>query len=324
LKIIDFGLSCKCADGQKLKTKAGTAYYIAPQVLAGSYGKEADIWSCGVIMFVLLAGYPPFYADSDKEVLELVKAGNFTFRRSDWKNISEDAKDLVQCLIKMDPDERYTAPQALQHTWVKDKAPKASDIPLPTGLLDNLKHFRAHNLLKKAALHVIANQMDDAQIMHLREIFQALDSNGDGVLTCQEMKEGLENAGLKEIPANLQEIMEQVDSDGSGEIDYTEFLAATLDKHHYMQEDVCWAAFRIFDLDGNGKISQEELQQVLHNGDVEQALGAEAIVELMKECDENGDGEIDFPEFMAMMRGDHKGKDKICDDDIIKEGAVGA
>jgi len=84
-----------------------------------------------------------------------------------------------------------------------------------------------------------------------------------------------------------------------------------------MQEDVCWAAFRIFDLDGNGKISQEELQQVLHNGNVEQALGAEAIVELMKECDENGDGEIDFQEFMAMMRGEHKQKDKICDDQIV-------
>merc|ERR1711972_191883 len=116
------------------------------------------------------------------------------------------------------------------HEWIKNKAPKAKGVSLQSSMVDNLKSFRSQNKLKKAALHIIANQLNEDQIKALRETFMALDDNGDGLLTSAEMKEGLARAGLKEIPADLQQIMEDVDSDGSGVIDYTEFLAATLDK----------------------------------------------------------------------------------------------
>merc|ERR1719248_194813 len=187
----------------------------------------------------------------------------------------------------MNPKDRFTAEQSLNHIWVKNKAPKATTIPLQASLVDNLKGFRSTNKLKKAALHVIAGQLDESQIKNLRSVFLQLDDNGDGLLSVQEMRDGLTKAGLKEIPPDLQQIMEEVDSDGSGVIDYTEFLAATLDKKHYMQEDVCWAAFRVFDRDGNGKISQKELEAVLASGNVEEAMGASAVKELMKEVDTN-------------------------------------
>merc|ERR1712039_1141879 len=101
---------------------------------------------------------------------------------------------------------------------------------------------------------------------------------------------------------DLQQIMEEVDSDGSGVIDYTEFLAATLDKQMYIQEDVCWAAFRVFDRNGDGKISKEEIAQVLGDGDVKNLGNRDQLAELMRDVDKNGDGQIDFEEFMAMMR----------------------
>lgn len=113
LKIIDFGLSCKYTDGQVLQTKAGTPYYVAPQVLHGKYDQAADLWSCGVIMFVLLCGYPPFFGDSDAEVLAKVKTGSYSFNPADWKNVSEDAKNLIRQLLKMNPKERYSAEAAL-------------------------------------------------------------------------------------------------------------------------------------------------------------------------------------------------------------------
>lgn len=304
LKVIDFGLACKFADGQVLTTKAGTPYYVAPQVLAGKYDKSADLWSLGVIMYVVLCGYPPFYGETDADVLAKVRLGNFSFNAADWKSVSEDAKNLIRLLLKMNPQDRCTAEQALGHVWVKEKAPKSKNVDLKQStLVDNLKGFRSQNRLKKAALHVIASQLGESQIKNLRDTFMALDENGDGLLTVNEMKEGLQKCGLKEIPPDLQQIMEDVDSDGSGVIDYTEFLAATLDKRVYMAEDVCWQAFRIFDRDGSGKISKEELKAVINDDDVKSAA-AKDMAEIMKEIDKNGDGEVDFQEFMQMMRGE--------------------
>merc|ERR1712032_1004015 len=239
------------------------------------------------------------------DVLSKVRLGNFSFNAADWKNVSEDAKNLIRMLLKMNPRDRYTAEQALNHEWIKNKAPKAENVSLQSNFVDNLRSFRSQNKLKKAALHIIANQLDDASIKALRDTFMQLDSNGDGLLTPAELKEGLQKAGLKEIPPDLQQIMEDVDSDGSGVIDYTEFLAATLDKKLYLQEDIVWSCFRTFDTNGDGKISKDEIKAVLGDSDVEDAVGQgkHDLAKLMESIDTNGDGEIDFDEFMKMMRG---------------------
>merc|ERR1719487_2934317 len=302
LKVIDFGLACKFDSGQIMTTKAGTPYYVAPQVLAGKYDQSSDLWSLGVIMYVLLCGYPPFYGDTDADVLAKVRLGNFSFNAADWRSVSEDAKSLIRHLLKMNPRDRYSAEQALNHVWVRNKAPKAQNVSLQNSLVENLRGFRSQNKLKKAALHVIASQLGESQIKALRDTFMTLDNNGDGLLTVAELKEGLNKAGLKEIPPDLEQIMKDVDSDGSGVIDYTEFLAATLDKKVYMAEDVCWQPFRIFDRNGDGKISKDEIAHVLNDDGVQNAANRD-MADLMAEIDKNGDGEIDFQEFMQMMRG---------------------
>lgn len=302
LKLIDFGLAREFQPEQVLTTKAGTPYYVAPQVLAGKYDHMADMWSLGVIMYVMLCGYPPFYGESDQEVLDEVRQGKVKFQAADWKNVSEDAKALIKNLLQMNPKERYTAEQALNDVWIKEKAPKAKDVNLQDGFVDKLRGFLSQNKLKKAALQVIASSLDDKQIQALRETFQALDENGDGLLTAAELKAGLEKGGLKDnIPGDLQEIMKSIDADGSGVIDYTEFLAATLDRKHFIEEDACWQAFRVFDRDGNGTISQKELAEVLASDDVAGKFHKD-LADLMKMADTNGDGEIDFQEFMQMMR----------------------
>ncbi|CAK9065480.1 Calcium-dependent protein kinase 2 (PfCDPK2), partial [Durusdinium trenchii] len=232
-----------------------------------------------------------------------VRLGNFNFNPADWKNVSDDAKSLIRWMLKMNPRDRYSAAQALNHEWIKNKAPKAQAAPLRSNFVDNLRGFQSQNKLKKAALHIIAGQLNEDEIKKLREAFTSLDKNGDGLLTHSELKDGLGKAGLKEIPPDLAAIMDGVDADGSGVIDYTEFLAATLDRQQYMKEDVCWAAFRVFDRNGDGHISTQELKQVLQSSEVEDALGLKAIADLMVEVDSNGDGMIDFEEFMAMMRG---------------------
>lgn len=120
LKIIDFGLS-KIMDGgrlQRMKTRAGTPYYISPEVLAGNYDVSCDMWSAGCMLYILLCGYPPFYGDNNQEILQMVSQGNFDFDGEEWDDISEDAKDLIRKLITR-PERRMTAGEALQHRWMK-------------------------------------------------------------------------------------------------------------------------------------------------------------------------------------------------------------
>lgn len=301
LKIIDFGVSCSFEPGQLLTTATGTPYYVSPQVLAGKYDHMSDLWSIGVIMYVMLCGYPPFFGETDAQVLAKVRAGSFSFPADDWKDVSEDAKNLIYNLLKMDPRDRYTAEQTLNHEWIKNKAPKAKQGEFANTFVDRLRGFRSYNKLKKAALAIIARQLNENQTKQLSDTFMSLDTNSDGFLSMLELKQGLETVGIKDIPSDFQEILKGMDLDGSGAIDYTEFLAAALDKRNHLKEDMCWAAFCVFDKDGNGTISQSELKAVLASGQVDKVAGS--MQELIAEVDQNGDGEIDFEEFMAMMKG---------------------
>jgi calcium-dependent protein kinase len=301
LKLIDFGLSCPFKPEQVLTTKAGTPYYVAPEVLKGSYNHECDVWALGVIMYVLLVGYPPFHGDSDADVLKAVKRGKYQVDQKEWMGVSLCAKDLIATLLVVEPKKRATAKQALEDTWVKEKAPKASKVALQNNFVENLNGFRSKNKLEKAALQIIASQFNEDQIKSLRESFIALDADNDGSLTVAEMKKGIQDAGLTETP-ELKQIVEGIDSNGSGCIDYTEFLAATLDKRVQIKVDVLWSAFRVFDKNGDGVISQEELKVVLGDDSVEEVVGKEKIAEILKDVDKNGDGKINFDEFNAMMK----------------------
>jgi calcium-dependent protein kinase len=322
LKIIDFGLSAKFEPGVPLTSKAGTPYYVAPEVLAGSYDEKNDIWSCGVMMFVLLAGYPPFYGDTDKEVVKAVKSGEFQFDETDWYGTSEESKDLIKNMLVMDTNTRYSAAQTLMHPWMKNHVPKderALEYLSSGGLVESLRRFRNFNQLKKGVLQVIAGQMDDETLHELRHIFFLLDDNGDGQLTPEEVRNGLADAGLRQIPGDLECVLREVDADGSGVIDYTEFIAAALKEEQYTQKDAVWAAFRVFDRDGDSKISKKDLDQVLAEGE---DMGIMAMAEILKDVDQDGDGEIDFDEFMDMLkagpnesegRGDEKGTEGLME-----------
>jgi calcium-dependent protein kinase len=237
-------------------------------------------------------------------VLAKVRRANFNFRFIDWKGVTEDAKDLIRQLLQSNPLSRFTAEQALQHSWMNVTAPKVDVVAasLHHGFVERLRDFQAASRFKKVALHVIAERISEKQIKSMREAFIALDLNDDGLLTIAEIQAGLIDSGCAEIPADLQELISEADYNKSGVIDYTEFLAATLSKKLYMQEDVCWKAFSVFDQNGDGMISKEELKQVLNDRTIEEELGMECIDVLMKEVDANGDGAIDFEEFMSMMQ----------------------
>ena len=295
IKLIDFGLSARFVAGETvLHTKSGTPYYVAPEILSGSYTEKCDMWSVGVLAYVLLCGYPPFNAASDREILQKVKKGWFSFPDQDWAGVSALGKDFVSRLLAFDPKNRLSASAALNHDWIHTVPRDQPDRSTGNGelLLERLATFCRVPKLKKIALTAIAHQLADSEIADLKKNFVDLDTNSDGTLTIAEIKAGLDAAGVA-LPPDFETLVKGMDSDGSGCVDYVEFLAATLDRKTYMQRDVCWRAFRMFDRDGDGKISVAEFEEILKD---------DTIRGMISEFDLNNDGEIDFEEFMLMIQ----------------------
>ncbi|RIA04509.1 hypothetical protein BRARA_K01255 [Brassica rapa] len=155
LKATDFGVSVFIEEGKVYKDIVGSAYYVAPEVLKRNYGKEIDIWSAGVILYILLCGTPPFWAETDKGIFEEILRGEIDFEFKPWPSISESAKDLVMNMLKSDPKSRYTASQVLEHPWIREGG-EASDKPIDSAILSRMKQLQAMNKLKKLALKFIA------------------------------------------------------------------------------------------------------------------------------------------------------------------------
>ena len=141
IKVIDFGTALMFNSDQQFQDTIGTPYYIAPEVLNKSYSKECDLWSTGVILYILLSGLPPFNGRNDTEIISSIKKGVFNFKNKVWNDISSLAKDLVENLIKYDPKERLTAQQALQHPWIKEYACEEFDKNSTHSALKNLINF---------------------------------------------------------------------------------------------------------------------------------------------------------------------------------------
>lgn len=306
LKLIDFGLSKRFTSGEFASTKAGTPYYVAPEVLEGRYAQQSDVWSIGVIMYILLSGSPPFSGKDTLAVLDSVKRAKPVFDKKEWKGISQEAKDLLKGLILRDPTLRTTAADALRNPWLQTSSEgQEEESALTGGVVKNLKCFASMNKLKKASLNIIATQLTDTAIKELKELFISMDENNDGTLSVSELKEGLARAGVA-IPQDLAEMMDNIDTDGSGVLDYSEFMAAALDKRKYIQEDMCWRAFKTFDVDGGGTIEKGELLKLLGFDKLADELQIEVteaeVDAIMQEVDLNGDGKIDFDEFLVMMR----------------------
>eukprot|EP00747_Dinoflagellata_sp_TGD_P163540 gnl/TRDRNA2_/TRDRNA2_182311_c0_seq1.p1 gnl/TRDRNA2_/TRDRNA2_182311_c0~~gnl/TRDRNA2_/TRDRNA2_182311_c0_seq1.p1 ORF type:complete len:575 (-),score=147.40 gnl/TRDRNA2_/TRDRNA2_182311_c0_seq1:178-1902(-) len=303
VKIIDFGLTRRFGpdDIWACDKSFERLFYASPQALQGFYEPTADMWSAGIITYQLLAGYPPFCGETDRETRQLIKQGGLSFPREDWAQLSQDSKDIVGYLLSQDKQARYTAEQAQEHTWIKNTAPRAENMPLRTSQ-QNIQKFRGRNKLKKVAMHTIARRLNNRDVETLREEFAVLDKNNDGTVTFHEFKAGIDRLAEKESAKDLRSLLEEMDVDGSRCIEYTEYLAAALDQKYRQEEKTCWQAFQVFDKDGSGKISKKELEQVLQNSQVEAEIGASSIARVLKEADKNKDDSISFDEFIKMMR----------------------
>ncbi|KAJ3670453.1 hypothetical protein LUZ60_010777 [Juncus effusus] len=299
IKATDFGLSVFIEEGKVYRDIVGSAYYVAPEVLRRNYGKEIDVWSAGVILYILLSGVPPFWAETEKGIFDAILQGDIDFESSPWPSISSSAKDLVRKMLTQDPKKRITSAQVLQHPWLREG--EASDKPIDSAVLSRMKQFRAMNKLKKMALKVIAETMnEEEEIKGLKQMFNNIDTDGSGSITYEELKAGLAKLGSKLTENEVQQLMEAADVDGNGSIDYVEFITATMHRHKLERDEHLYKAFMYFDKDNSGYITRDELRAAL----IQHEMGdPSAIEDIISEVDTDNDGRINYDEFVAMMRG---------------------
>lgn len=159
IKLIDFGTSTLFDPKKKANGKFGTPYYIAPEILSKShYTEKCDLWSAGVIMYIILCGYPPFNGNNDNAVLEKVMKGVFEFPIEDWNIVSPEAKDLIEKMLTKDEFRRISAEAALQHPWFRRFLnTRRSSRRVTLEALNNLKNFQADRKLQYAVLHFITS-----------------------------------------------------------------------------------------------------------------------------------------------------------------------
>ena len=294
IKVIDFGLS-QSAD--KLKTKVGTAYYVSPEILKGNYTQLCDIWSAGVILYILLTGDPPFNGASDQIIYNKIMKFDFSFPENKWKHISKEAKDLLQNHMLVPENKRATAKKVLEHTWFKN----APDVPLTSlGFTTNffIDYIQGSNM-KKMSLMYIASRLDENEINNLKKVFSAFDKSKDGQISYEELRQGLIQLKSNRITEqDIYFLFQALDVDRNGKIDYTEFIAATLQRANYLRNDRLLEAFLNFDKDKSGKISKEELLEALKANKTQE----KEIEKYIKAVDKNKDGKIDYNEFLDLMQ----------------------
>ncbi|KAJ8907282.1 hypothetical protein NDN08_007397 [Rhodosorus marinus] len=296
LKATDFGLSTFFNLPGVLSEPCGTPMYIAPEVIRGKYTHKADIWSAGVVLYILLSGKVPFYGKTDEDVLRATLRGKYNLDRDPWPYISDDAKECVKLMLTMDPELRPDAETMLAHPWMKVDG-IASDEPLVQSIMDNLKNFSEMNKFKRRALQVMATNMKEEDIQKMKQAFDEVDTDGSGTITIEEMKAALHRLGNNVADEEVQKMWETFDLDGNGTIDYVEFLTATTDLKKLNNVDNFRYAFKKFDKDGDGSITAEEVLIALRDIGVD---GAQAR-EIVASADKNKDGVIDYDEFVIMM-----------------------
>lgn len=318
VKVGDFGLSCHFKPKQVFASRVGTPTHWAPEVVERKYTKDCDHWSCGVIMYHILCGVLPF---SDKgDCLQVRERHPPSFSVTLWRNVSDTAVALVKKLICWDLKDRHTAKHALQHQCFLDWVPKVEEVPFKAEHLSRLRSFRQLNRLKRAAFTVIMTMLGERYTRNSQKLFLSLDEDGDGLVSFEDLRWRLKPgssasgqagraaalgeralAASGQDAAALQILRNMAETEGSvpKPFGYMEFLAATFARENCLTDDICKAAFRNFDKNGDGYISLSGLA----SGKLLGHLAIDEVTQLLEDLDRNSDSTLDLEEFSLMLRG---------------------
>jgi calcium-dependent protein kinase len=309
LKVCDFGTSKMVEKGSVQRKLVGSSYYIAPEVLRKNYNEKCDLWSCGVIMYILLSGRPPFGGDNDNEIMKRVSTGRYDLTSSPFDKCSNESLALIKSLLVMDVNKRMSAEEALAHPWFKINKSKElfnqiHDTQLIQLFIDNLKSYKRNSVIQETALaYLVHNFSQREDIVNACKLFNQMDVSGDGKINQKELLKGLQSKiNSDTLEKDVEMIFKNIDGDNNGYIEYEEFVRAAVDMESFLEENVLRFAFRYFDKDNSGEICYDEIKEVFEESVADKFKIEEALTKIIKEVDTNGDGRISFEEFSSIMR----------------------
>ncbi|OIV90027.1 hypothetical protein TanjilG_23947 [Lupinus angustifolius] len=301
LKVIDFGLSDYVKPDERLNDIVGSAYYVAPEVLHRSYGTEADMWSIGVIAYILLCGSRPFWARTESGIFRAVLKAEPSFDEAPWPSLSADAIDFVKRLLNKDYRKRLTAAQALSHPWLVNHR---NDMKIPFDIIVHklVKAYICSSSLRKSALGALAKTLTVAQLAYLRDQFTMLGPNKSGFISMQNFKTAVWRSSTD--ASNDSRVLDYVNSVSSiqyRQLDFEEFCAAAISVHQLegleSWEQHARRAYELFDKDGNRPIMIEELASEL-------GLSPSVPVHVvLQDWISHPDGKLSFMGFVRLLHG---------------------
>ncbi|CAE8632647.1 unnamed protein product, partial [Polarella glacialis] len=294
LKMIDFGFSKVWAPNTTMANSCGTLAYVAPEVLDGSYTSQCDIWSLGVVVFILLFGYMPFGGSEAKQIHD-IHNGKYGYKKVYWDRVSAVAQDFVRKMLVVDQSKRLTAAQALEHEWLMTREHHSTAVD--QAVVDALCNFGKASTFRRACLGVMAWSLSSEERQAVREAFLELDSNHTGAITLQEFKQALEDTFHINC-TEVEKAFQALDVSHHDEIHYTEFLAAMVSSRIALHDDLLKDTFRRFDVDNSGFITPDNLREVLG-----ETMEGCAVEQLMEEADFKHDGRISYEEWIVYLRG---------------------
>ena len=309
IKVCDFGTSKIFEKGKIERKLVGSSYYIAPEVLKKKYNEKCDLWSCGVIMYILLSARPPFGGEDDNDIMERVAIGEYDLESPPFDKLSKNALDLIKKLLTMDVNERINAEQALNHPWFKANKSqelynRINDNGTMKTLIENLKSYKRTSVIQETALAYLVHHFPRIKdVVNSCKLFNQMDKSGDGKISKAELLKGLsERYKSKTLEKDVDEIYKNLDMDNNGYIGYEEFVRAAVSKDYFVRDNVLRFAFRYFDKDDSGEITFDEIEELFTQSIPDKKQVHETLQGIIKEVDLDNDNRINFEEFSVVMK----------------------
>lgn len=310
LKIIDFGLATKIESGVSLNSVVGSPYYVSPEVLDGKYDEKCDVWSIGILCFVLLTGNPPFYSSDRNELYHKIREEEPDYNNSRWNKVSVEAKKLIKSLLVKNPSKRPSCEDILNSPWILAFTKgKYNYQMLDKEVIKNLTNFNEKSQLAKSILKYVVKSISSQKMEKLKHQFNILDKNKTGFITIDQLKLAFSYCEINIDNDELLSIFKRkIDNKGDHKLNYTSFIALALDEQMTTNREILWEAFTHFDSKSKGYLSIDDFKLALDRSCKTRSY--DNIVNMFKEVGLKKDEKIDFERFCSLLT-DKKLEEKI-------------